>query len=529
MLSNFKNEQVQKYLVPTIVMILLALVSTLVAFIGGVFYINPDGIFHLTRFESIYQALAAGEWPSRLNFIGFLHQGSVITGMYPWLSATMFILPRFLFSPMTSLFIGFFIMNLLTIWFTWLMMRRLTTNTLLRWLGVVLYQFNGYHFIVMYSRVALGEAIGYMALPLILLGLIEIWNAKRWGWVTLGIGMAIVANGHMLSLILCTVMVAVFTIRRFVLRKMTWMEFWELVKAALLAVVLSAYTLFTLLQIMMQNTLMPPSVRWDTLTLPNYLWVTLTNDFKEYRDTTMGLVIGILMIVFLVLAFKHVRSNWAKWILTANAILLCCFNFILVPGLINSPLSTVQFSMRFLVFVAMFLTVGIVMYFDAYPLTQKRLRYVYVIMITVVLGGLCGTVQHYFETRNSPHTHALSDDNYFERTARFNSYDYILRDGSVEMGKLDFTKAEDRKTFNSSRLFNAGVRKDFNYVASTFDSVTWSQDTKKAGLTKLPVVGYTGVDYTVTVNGKPTEYQLKDGHLCVSLDEGQNTIVVSGK
>lgn len=529
MINNKTKDLINRRGVTVIIMILLAIISTYVAFIGGRFELNPDGVFHLTRFESVYQALAVGEWPSRLVFIGFEHQGSAITGMYPWLSAWMFILPRFLFSPMWSLMIGFLILNIMTIGFTWALMRRFTTKPLLIWLGVILYQFNGYHFILMYSRVALGEAIGYMALPLVLLGLVDIWNKHKCGLLYLGLGMAVAANGHVLSLVLLTVMVAVFELYRLITKKVDFAEVWAVVKGALVALVLSAYSLFTMIQIMMQNTLMPPTIRWSTPTLRQYLKSMSKNDFQEAANTIMGLGITGIMVVFAIAALWQLKNRGSRWILTAVVIFIGTFDFVFGPEMVNSPLSTLQFSIRVWMFVALFLAVGIVIYLEEFGVNVFVKVCIYLAMIGVMAIAIQGTVTNSESLNNRRPFRTLTNESYERRISWHHAKDYVLRDASIDFGELDLATPEDRVVMNSARMFDNNVKNAFKYKDSTFDSVTWEQNTKKAGSTKLPVVGYAGVDYTVLVNGSKVEYDRKEGHLFVDLLVGKNTIVVSGR
>lgn len=525
---GIKNKDTgRNVLLPLVIMGGLAFISTYVVFFGQYFDSSADGLFHLSRFESVYQALAAGAIPGRLNFIGFNHQGAIVTGMYPWISSLIFILPRFIAEPFMALAIGFFIMNFLTMWFTWLLIGRVTNQRLLQWLGVILYQFNGYHFIVMYTRVAIGEAIGYMAIPLVLLGLIDIWAKRKWGWLTLGIGMAILANGHMLSLVLGTIMVSVFELYRLITKKIDWAEIKQFVQGAIVAIALSAYSLITILQIVSQNSLRPPTVRWNTFTLDNYLWVTLTNDFKEYRDTTMGLVIGIIMIVFLVLATKAKDGEWRKWIFTSNGIFLCCFNFILGPALVNTVFGTIQFSMRFLMFAGLFLAVGIVMYFNDRVITATRKRWIWIMMVTVTLGSLVGMIQH--DRQNYSYLTRVTPENYMHRIEDNPTKDYVLMDKSFRRGEHDFLTREGGRAIIAATMYDTSTKDNFTYKNCTFDSVTWAQDTKIAGFTKIPVIGYAGVEYFVTVNGASAKYERKEGHIFVDLKTGVNEITISAR
>ena len=122
--------------------------------------------------------------------MGYGNVGEVFNGMYPWLAGLVFIIPRALLSsPMHALFIGFYLLNILTILNTYLLVRKLSNNYYIRLIGVVLYQLNAYHLTLMYSRNALGEALAYAFLPLLMLGCHLIWNNKKIGILYLALGM----------------------------------------------------------------------------------------------------------------------------------------------------------------------------------------------------------------------------------------------------------------------------------------------------------------------------------------------------
>ena len=142
--------------------LVLAFISTYPAFIGHFFKLTMDGQIHLIRFESVADAIKNKELPPIVNFMGYGNVGEVFNGMYPWLAGLVFIIPRALLSsPMHALFIGFYLLNILTILNTYLLVRKLSNNYYIRLIGVVLYQLNAYHLTLMYSRNALGEALAY--------------------------------------------------------------------------------------------------------------------------------------------------------------------------------------------------------------------------------------------------------------------------------------------------------------------------------------------------------------------------------
>ncbi|KRL06135.1 hypothetical protein [Liquorilactobacillus hordei] len=96
--------------------LVLAIIATVPAFLGGYFKVTYDGGVHLTRWESIYQALKHGKLPVLVNFIGFQGIANAYTGLYPWITSLLFILPRFIFTtnPIAALFCGFVLLNFMT-------------------------------------------------------------------------------------------------------------------------------------------------------------------------------------------------------------------------------------------------------------------------------------------------------------------------------------------------------------------------------------------------------------------------------
>ena len=131
--------------------------------------------------------------------MGYGNVGEVFNGMYPWLSGLVFIIPRVLVdSPMHALFISFYLLNIVTILNTYLLVRKLSKNYYIRLIGIVLYQLNTYHLTLMYSRNALGEALAYTFLPLVMLGCYLIWNNEKLGILYLALGMGMIINSHMI-------------------------------------------------------------------------------------------------------------------------------------------------------------------------------------------------------------------------------------------------------------------------------------------------------------------------------------------
>lgn len=68
---NFKNYDFKRLLLIMGLFSLFAILAVLPAFADGHMKLPFDGNVHLSRFESIYEALANRSIPSDINFIGF--------------------------------------------------------------------------------------------------------------------------------------------------------------------------------------------------------------------------------------------------------------------------------------------------------------------------------------------------------------------------------------------------------------------------------------------------------------------------
>ncbi|MFC6201754.1 YfhO family protein [Lactiplantibacillus nangangensis] len=533
-------------------MVVLAFLSTYPAFAGHFFAINNDGDIHLARLESIYQALKAGHLPSLINFIGFSHQGIAVNAMYPWPTLMIFVIPRFLFqSPMAGLAVGFFIMNLMAIVNIYLLMRRLSSKCLIVWFGVVLYQFNSYHFQVMYTRVAIGEAFGYAFLPLIFLGLYEVWLKKRSGILWLGLGMGLVANSHVLSLVMFTVVVIIVELIRLFRRESSWQEVLAIIQSGVLAILLSAYSLFNIATLMLSNRMVSPAPSIIPLD-PNYGFTRmLSNTITETPNGAhMGIAIGLLMLVLLVSLFSVPQSDWQSWYLSALGILVIAQNWLPWIKMTNTSLQYLQFTMRLLTIVALLLTVGCVLFLKQVNWTSVPITILFgLFVITIGVGGLYqyhlqsnqnfNWARHKSDAKPAFNTtpekaiwRHLTGKNYQQNVNQMTMADYHLKKTGAK-GTPKITAQEKMELSATTQLnktsiaFDDAQAKKFKETFVTDQKVGFKFHHFRAKQVKLPVVGYHKVNYQVFVNRKRVAYQRVDGQLRAKLPAGTSQIVIS--
>ncbi|ATP37124.1 hypothetical protein QCG88_08770 [Ligilactobacillus salivarius] len=483
-----KRKNLIQKLILLMFFLLLALISTYPAFIGHTFRLTWDGQIHLIRFESIADAIKNKELPPIVNFMGYGNVGEVFNGMYPWLSGLMFIIPRVLLnSPMHALFIGFYLLNILTILNTYLLVRKLSKNYYIRLIGIVLYQLNAYHLTLMYSRNALGEALAYTFLPLVMLGCYLIWNNEKLGILYLALGMGMVINSHMISSILALLLIVVAELYRIISRKISLKEIYHIVSAGFLSIPLVAFTIINIGNIALKNRIATTWRGIGAIDMWETLQAMLQNDITEKSTIfNIGIMCFILLSILLVIAVTSKNNGkWKGYILGAGIVYILTLNVIPLPTkLSQSPVGVIQFTGRLLSIVMLLLTIGCVLFlkvnFDKINV-KSSLFFLFMMMSVLAIGS----VRTY---HNAVNDNLINNSNYIKKI----STPYSGWDDYILINK------------NKQPVLNRGIPKS-NIVKVSYDSITLRMD-KKAN--QVPFLLYKGIPYEVKVNGKNTKIKV---------------------
>ncbi|MBZ4030381.1 hypothetical protein K7E08_05420 [Ligilactobacillus salivarius] len=466
--------------------LVLAFISTYPAFIGHFFKLTMDGQIHLIRFESIADAIRNKELPPIVNFMGFGNVGEVFNGMYPWLSGSVFIVPRVLLSsPMHALFIGFYLLNILTILNTYLLVRKLSNNYYIRLIGVILYQLNAYHLTLMYSRNALGEALAYTFLPLVMLGCYLIWNNKKLGILYLALGMGMIINSHMISSVLVFLLIIIAEIYRIFTRRLSLKEVGYLVSAGILSIPIIIFTVINITNIALKNRI---ATTWRGLNSID-MWESL-KAMLQNNITDRGVIFNIGIICFVLLSILLVTSivskangNWKKYILGAGIIYILTLNIILLPAsLPQTPIGIIQFTGRLLSIVMILLTVGCVLFLkENSNRVNAKSSFIFLFMMMSLLA--VGSVRTYHNTVNdNPIRYYIDNNNYIEEISK-------PKDGAMDYALIRKNK----------QAITDGITPKFNVDKVSYDSITLRIEEKT---NQIPFFLYKGIPYEVKLNGE---------------------------
>ena len=472
--------------------LVLAFISTYPAFIGHFFKLTMDGQIHLIRFESVADAIKNKELPPIVNFEGYGNVGAIFNGMYPWLSGLVFIIPRVLLSsPMHALFIGFYLLNILTILNTYLLVRKLSNNYYIRLMGVVLYQLNAYHLILMYSRNALGEALAYAFLPLIMLGCYLIWNNKKSGMLYLALGMGMIINSHVISSVLAVLLIIIAEIYRVFARKLNLKEIGYFTSAGILTIPIVVFTVTNIANIALKNRIATTWRGINSIDMWESLKAMLQNDIADKSVIfNIGIICFTLLSILLGIAIvSKVDGSWKVYILGAGIVYILTLNIVPLPtNLAQTSIGMIQFTGRLLSIVMILLTMGCVLLLETNSNginMKSSLIFLFMIMSMLTVGS----VRTYHNTINDdPIRYYINDNNYIKEISE-------PREGATDYALINR---------NKQAIIN-GITPKYSVSKVNYDSIILKMEKET---NKIPFFLYKGVPYEVKVNDKNTKIKV---------------------
>lgn len=192
-------------------MIILTLLSSVNLFHSGFIY-SDDICFHLHRIMGLVDNIRIGKYvPVYFNYLNGFGYGNGL--FYPDL---------FLFIPaifnylglnlVFSLKIFILIINFFSIYFMYLCVYRISNDKKCAYASMFLYSISTYRLIDFVARGALGEMLSFVFLPLVLLGLYELFfgNSKNGYWLC--IGLSCLCFSHVISFYLMVFLSILFII-----------------------------------------------------------------------------------------------------------------------------------------------------------------------------------------------------------------------------------------------------------------------------------------------------------------------------
>lgn len=326
------------------------------AFLG----MNDDGRFHVMRIEGLYQSLKQGVYFPSVNMSFMDGFGYIANIFYSdlWLYPAAFL--RLLGLTTVQAFVSFYvILNFCTLvisfWSFYQVSRKYDKSLVFS----LLYTVSFYRIFDMVRRFDIGEALTLAFLPLVVLGVYEIFYGDRHHWLYLTFGMVAVIYSHALSPVLIVMficLVIVFRINKLIQEPRRILS---LLKATFWAVMLTlAYFLPMFEQLHRTQFKLTHApliyVSQSGMTLYDLIHGSVTDDLFNQNIGLLMLVIAILIPVTIWFVKNPALRDFA---IIGEILLFMTTKFFPWQYFDHTPLNMIQFPWRFDLLVTILFTI----------------------------------------------------------------------------------------------------------------------------------------------------------------------------
>lgn len=436
-----------------------------------------DIYFHLSRIEGITDGLKNGVFPV-LIYPGYLSGYGYANGVfYP---DFFLYIPAFLhflgLSAITSYKVFMFIVTvgiLASMYFT---VKKITKSQFISTIISILYLMSSYRITDMWVRAAVGETLTFVFLPLVILGLYELiyGDAKKWKYLT--IGLVGVVLSHLLSGLLCVIVVAIFGLCNI---KKLWKE--KRLKYALLggflAIGITAFFTGPLLEAMLSDNFVYQNYSNGNMTVersvnPLVTILEIPSGMTPWVPQGIGIVFVYLFWRFRKVKVQDNEQRKFKNICIMSGLVLLLASTSLFPWRIfGKVFGMLQFPWRFYILVTILFLLGFAILMQVEnPTFKKRTRLMIILSICAMFTFAVGT---YYTFRAGINNEV--------RKYHITWGEYIPLD-------VDIEKYEERGDVITS---NHDVAVDF-YKKGTNITVRYNNNNEQNTYLELPLLYYKG-------------------------------------
>lgn len=331
------------------------------------FVIGHDGTYHMARLLNLADGLKNGQFPVRMGGFAYDGYGGVMSVFYP---------DTFLY-PFALMILGgasaVYVCNVFSVALNigaalsmYVAAKRLFEK---RWAATgasILYTLASYRVVNVFTRIAFGEALAMVFLPLFLVNLYDVVCGDARRWKGLALSAACIFCSHMITTLLCAVLAAGFCllhIRKIILQK----RLLPLVKAVLVCLLLCLYRIGPLVMYSMQGlgaddlfrNITEFSVELGQVLMMNAGSITRETNNPQIMDFSveigLPLMIGAALALYAALQKEERgKSEWAALKLVAGGALMTIaatdfFPWGAVSLLTQGQVGYIQFTWRLLI------------------------------------------------------------------------------------------------------------------------------------------------------------------------------------
>lgn len=521
--------------------ILLTIIFIL-SFIKSKHYLlMADSSFQLSKADEIYQDLKQGGFFTFIAAHCFSQSGVGTFLFYPSVFIYPLALLRFVFNPITSIWIWTGLFLFLTLLISFYSMLSFSKGNYKRsYFFAIIYTIVPYHFYLMWNG-TLGEFIAYTFLPLVFLGMYKILWTDSNQWYLLALGITLICYSHILSLYISIGFCLILFIIKLVSSSINKKQVLNLIKAIVLTIILSFWEFVPFLTDYFGKNITTPSKGFNFPYSFNDLVISSFTNIYNYSGRNS---IGIFLILVMLSgwAFSQLQHNKSELMiyLLGSTIILCSTTFLAWQSfktnkLIFNVLGMIQMTFRLLPYGSLFLSVTFSFIIDNLFCNFFSRKEIFVLMsvfVLIIIGGYYGSIQNEVQAlHNSSPQMALNKPRSKEKTmiginklVDSKDYNNIFK-YQIIYGETDYyTKKalEHNKSIINNWTYINGKKVVIRKKAST-NKIEMIIKVDKKSKVDLPVISYHNT--YVTDNGKKISYQISNrGTVEMNLNKGRNAI-----
>lgn len=473
-----------KYKIP-LTLVLFLIVSILSIYLTGLdghiwsfLEMGNDGRFHVMRMQGLYEAIKHGNFFPIVNmsFLGGFGYISNIFYSNLWLYPVAFL--RLLGMTTVQAFISFYVLlNFVTFVISfesyYVVSRRFDKSLIFSFV----YTLSTYRIFDMVRRFDIGEVLTLTFLPIVILGVYEIFYADNSKWWYLTIGMTAVIYSHALSPILIAIFILLVVIFRIKILIKEPKRILTLIYSGLSSLLLSlGYFLPMYEQLKHTQFKLTHSpliyVSQGSMQIPNLVKLSLENDlFKQ----NIGILMLLMALIIPIIVWKTVPAI-RDFAIIGEILLLMTTDIFPWNLFIHTPLNIIQFPWRF----NMLVTILFAVVLASDPCNWLNRFWKKGALISVTIAMIF--VAEFSLVTNHP----TQDDSY----AAFNNLDVYSIGAGQEYLPKNANLGQLRRTKHVPEVKSGSIKiKDFQQKGS---SLKLDFNATKSGKIDLPIIGYYG-------------------------------------
>ena len=508
------------------------------------FNVVSDSSFHLTRANEIYQNLKQGSLFTFIATHTFNHTGVANFLFYPMVFLYPLALLRFIFNPITSIYIWVGMFLFLTLVIAFYSMLDFSKSFFRSFLFALIYALVPYHLYLGIWNGVYGEYIAYTFIPLVFLGLYHVLWGNENRWLILSIGMTLLCLSHILSVYIATILCIILFLCKVLTQKLSAKRLINLLKSVFVTVLLAGWEFVPFLTDYLGRNIQAPREQFWFLNGFNDL---VNGSFQNTvgGQITDGRTLGILLMVTFFIGIVFVRNSGKELSCYVLGTILALFSTTFVDWeslsrntLVLNTLGNIQFPFRLLAFASFFLAIpaSYIIFKVVQGLTESVYKkgLVAFVFVLISITGYFGTVQPALSRITAKNSNYLSKmtstqkiaDNVIIDKANYSN----LFTGSTNTGEEDYFP---KKAFKNATSILEGTvisnGKLLSYKRKFYPNMEkYFINTDKNVTVDLPIIAYRGT--LVSVNGHLYPYEISQrGTVKITLKKGKNVIDVSYK